>query len=841
LIDLGVAPKQLDFVARIRQNLPLPAVMGEIKRASPSKGNIDLDANAAEQSLAYARAGASVISVLTEPKWFKGSLNDMRVVRAMIDSLPNRPAVLRKDFIVDPYQILEARVYGADTILLIVAMLSVEQLHSLYKFAKGLGIEPLVEVNNAQEMEVAIELGAKVIGVNNRNLHNFEVDMQTTTNLANMVPADTILVALSGIKGREDVEHYMEQGVKGVLVGEALMLSKDKRTFIRDLLGLPTEVQESKVLVKICGVQTVDAALQAADAGADFLGMIFVEGSKRHVKMDVAAEIVEAVREYANATAAAFDGDDENFSQKKDSDEVANSDWFSMHARRAERNPRKPMIVGVFRDASLEEITRVVDTLKIDLVQFHGGENPEQAKFLPVPVIKAFHCRGDENPKEVIQRVAGTRGLNAYCLLDAAGKAGGYGGGEGNSFEWSLAKAVVESQEGGFPILLAGGLTPENVSEAVRAVRPWAVDVSSGVETEGEKDGQKIRDFVEPKREDIIASAVKFLQDPKVQTSTLGKKVAFLESKGLTSEEIEDAMQRANGTAPAAAAPLAMVPAGQPQYAQQGMMVPGGQMMMAPPALPPKRNYDWKDIFIAAVVAGGFGYGVFQVAKKVIGPKLQYPSQEDLDLDKKKLDEQFEEIEKSLTEVKDSTTTVAKNVEEQTAHVKDSLESMSGVLDGMKTNDDKREQELAGLKSDIENIKTMIPQLMDKNKESQTNVLNELQSEIKSLKSLLLNRRGPGAASPVPAPTGMASPTAPWSALNYGATQPAAAASTSAPAAASKPAEENGASSFLSGKASIPAWQLTAQKNVIPGTTPGGASSSGDSSATAEGSNATAP
>ncbi|KAG0326357.1 bifunctional tryptophan synthase trp1, partial [Podila horticola] len=128
---------------------------------------------------------------------------------------------------------------------------------------------------------------------------------------------------------------------------------------------------------------------------------------------------------------------------------------------------------------------------------FHGGENPELAKFLPVPVIKAFHIRGDESPQSVIQAVTGTRGLNAYCLLDAAGKTGGYGGGEGNSFDWSIAKQVIQSQEGGFPVLLAGGLDPENVAEAVRQVRPWAVDVSSGVETNGEKDENKIREFIE--------------------------------------------------------------------------------------------------------------------------------------------------------------------------------------------------------------------------------------------------------------------------------------------------------------------------------------------------------
>ncbi|KAG0322034.1 peroxisomal membrane protein pex14 [Dissophora globulifera] len=339
------------------------------------------------------------------------------------------------------------------------------------------------------------------------------------------------------------------------------------------------------------------------------------------------------------------------------------------------------------------------------------------------------------------------------------------------------------------------------------------------------------------KREDILASAVKFLQDPKVQASSLGKKVAFLESKGLTSEEIEEAMQRANGTASASfpagvvQAPVgtAMVPAG----AQYG---PGGVMMAPAPALPPK--YDWKDMFIAAVVAGGFSYGLWQVAKKVVGPKLQWPSQEELEVDKKKLDEQFEEIEKSLAEVKDSTTVVAKNVEDQTAHVKESLEGMSGVLDSMKTNDDKREQEMAGLKSDIENIKTMIPKLMDKNKESQANVLNELQTEIKSLKSLLLNRRGPvGATAGATTPGSPAgSVAAPWSAA-YASTSP----QPGSPAVSAPKAEEGGALNFLNNKASIPAWQLAAQKSApapvaVPALT---TESSNGAAPSAEGSEAT--
>ncbi|KAF9111857.1 peroxisomal membrane protein pex14 [Mortierella sp. AM989] len=316
-------------------------------------------------------------------------------------------------------------------------------------------------------------------------------------------------------------------------------------------------------------------------------------------------------------------------------------------------------------------------------------------------------------------------------------------------------------------------------------------------------------------REDILASAVKFLQDPKVQSSPLGKKVSFLESKGLTSQEIEEAMKRVNGTAtavPVAPVSTALVSAGGPvQYG------PGGQVMAVqqPPPLPYK--YDWKDMFIAAVVAGGFSYSLWQVAKKVVGPKLQWPSQEELEMDKKKLDEQFDEIEKSLAEVKDSTTVVAKNVEDQTAHVKESLEGMSGVLDTMKTNDQKREQELTGLKSDIENIKDMIPKLMEKNKESQANVLNELQGEIKSLKSLLLNRRpaGPGPTTPGSA---SGSGAAPWNAAYHNtasSTLPTTSTPTSTSAVSTpKAAEEGGAMSFLNSKASIPAWQLAAQKST---------------------------
>ncbi|CAG8775103.1 1231_t:CDS:1 [Gigaspora margarita] len=518
LLSLHATHPLIDFVSRIKQTLPkYPAIFAEVKRASPSKGNIDPSANAAEQALKYAKAGASVISVLTESKWFKGSLNDMRQVRDVLATIPNRPAILRKDFILDTYQIMEARLFGADTILLIVAILTDDQLTKLYKFSKHLGMEPLVEVNNREEMERAVKLGAKVIGVNNRNLHTFDVDMNTTSMLADMVPEGVILAALSGITGRDDVVTYRKQGVKALLIGEALMKAKNKRTFIHELLELeesPKPTVKVKAppspLVKICGVSTVDAAIAAADAGADFIGLIFAK-SKRQVQIDQALEIVSVIREIQSEKAQ----DKIELTEQSQEDVIklsGNDDWFKLQASRI-NNSRKPLLVGVFQNQSLEYITNILDHLKLDLVQLHGDEPLDMAKFLPVPVIKAFHVDNDfTNPTLVTQP-----GYNALCLLDTKvplvsndkeeeveeNKKYIPAGGSGKTFDWNIALKIKESVskkriggKNGFPLILAGGLTPSNVIKAIEKVKPWAVDVSSGVETDGEKDLEKIKDFI---------------------------------------------------------------------------------------------------------------------------------------------------------------------------------------------------------------------------------------------------------------------------------------------------------------------------------------------------------
>lgn len=247
--DLGLAPPLINFYDRIvyaNKNVGT-AILGEFKRASPSKGNINMSAHPAKQALSYANGGCAAISVLTEPNWFKGSLDDLALIRRVIDigekpAAYSRPAVLRKEFVFNKYQILEARLAGADSVLLIVKMLAdTDLLQSLYEYSLSLGMVPLVEVNDAAEMKNALALTNNgstkdplVIGVNNRNLVTFEVDLNTTSSLVESTrnsgrEGDVIVLALSGISGAQDVKKYKyEDNVGGFLIGESLMRAEER-------------------------------------------------------------------------------------------------------------------------------------------------------------------------------------------------------------------------------------------------------------------------------------------------------------------------------------------------------------------------------------------------------------------------------------------------------------------------------------------------------------------------------------------------------------------------------------------------------------------------------------
>lgn len=232
------APGVIDFEARLREAAPM-AVIAEVKRASPSKGDIAPGMDAAAQAMKYARGGAAAISVLTEPTWFKGTLTDMLAVREAVEALgQRRPAILRKDFIVDAYQVAEARAFGADSVLLIVAALADDVLRSLMQCSREMAMEPLVEVNSAKEMERALAAGAHVVGINNRDLRSFRVDLGTTDRLASTVSEGVLLAALSGISVRADVERFERAGARAVLVGEALMVADDPAELIEELRGV---------------------------------------------------------------------------------------------------------------------------------------------------------------------------------------------------------------------------------------------------------------------------------------------------------------------------------------------------------------------------------------------------------------------------------------------------------------------------------------------------------------------------------------------------------------------------------------------------------------------------
>jgi indole-3-glycerol phosphate synthase len=207
-------------------------VIAEVKRSSPSKGALAIIADPAGLAVDYAAGGASVISVLTERRRFGGSLQDLAAVRAAVE-IP----VLRKDFMVSSYQLWEARAYGADVILLIVAALDQPTLVGLRERAESLGMTALVEVHNEAETDRAIEAGARVIGINARNLKTLEVDRSTFARLAPRVPPGIVKVAESGVRGPHDVLEYAQAGASAVLVGESLVIGGRPREAVADLIA----------------------------------------------------------------------------------------------------------------------------------------------------------------------------------------------------------------------------------------------------------------------------------------------------------------------------------------------------------------------------------------------------------------------------------------------------------------------------------------------------------------------------------------------------------------------------------------------------------------------------
>ena len=228
--EMSQAPAPLDAQPFLKGDVM--KVIAEVKRSSPSKGSLSAIADPAVLAEQYQIAGASVISVLTEERRFKGSLADLTAVRSRV-SIP----ILRKDFMVDEYQFFEARAHGADMVLLIVAALAKSQLRDFYDLATELGMAALIEVHTADELERAMEITPRIIGVNSRNLKTLEVNPAAFAELIPQIPNEIIRVAESGISSRRDVEFAQSHGASAILVGEALVTSADPNLAMRALLG----------------------------------------------------------------------------------------------------------------------------------------------------------------------------------------------------------------------------------------------------------------------------------------------------------------------------------------------------------------------------------------------------------------------------------------------------------------------------------------------------------------------------------------------------------------------------------------------------------------------------
>ncbi|MCD5391035.1 indole-3-glycerol phosphate synthase TrpC [candidate division NPL-UPA2 bacterium] len=229
---LSDAPQSRSFKEAISKSDKVNLI-AEIKRASPSAGLIRKDFDPVKIAKVYQEAGATAISILTDEKFFRGHIDFLSQVREVV-SVP----LLRKDFIIDEYQIYESRTYGADALLLIASILSKEEMTKFLSLSHDLGMDCIVEVHNEEELERVLETPAEIIGINNRDLSTFQIDLFTTQHLRKLIPADKIIVAQSGIQSREDVQLLAKEKIDAILVGESLLRSKDIREKMEELVGI---------------------------------------------------------------------------------------------------------------------------------------------------------------------------------------------------------------------------------------------------------------------------------------------------------------------------------------------------------------------------------------------------------------------------------------------------------------------------------------------------------------------------------------------------------------------------------------------------------------------------
>ena len=420
----------------------------EVKKASPSKGIIAEHFPYLDIAKEYEVAGAAAISVLTEPDFFKGDKKYLQEIASTV-KIP----VLRKDFIIDEYQIYQAKVWGASAILLICACLDVPTLTKFRELADSLGLSSLVEAHDEKEVQMAIDCGARIIGVNNRNLKDFTVDVQNSVRLRNLVQDDVIFVSESGLETTEDIQVLRDNNIGVALMGETFMRSPNKVEKLAYLYG-PTYYTPK---VKMCGISKVETIPAVVEAKPDYMGLVFAP-SKRQVTVEQAKILIEELhRGYAKK----YGSDTEH--DKNDTIKT----------------------VGVFVNETVDNLVTIANEANLDAVQLHGDEDETFIQSLKertnVEIWKAVQIRSAADVEKWIDSSADMLLFDAYHKDER--------GGTGEVFDWSSLDTFER------PFMLAGGIDSTNVARAIRTVRPYGIDISSGIETNGVKDDEKITAF----------------------------------------------------------------------------------------------------------------------------------------------------------------------------------------------------------------------------------------------------------------------------------------------------------------------------------------------------------
>jgi tryptophan synthase beta chain len=467
---LAVAPPARDLLAPLLR--PGLHLIGELKRRSPSAGRLTAEGvDLVDRARAYERGGAAIISVLVEPHWFAGSFEDLRAVRRGV-AVP----LLAKEFVVDGRQLPLLRAAGADGVLLLAALHDAAGLRTLVRAARRIGLEPLVEVHRERELPRALASGARLIGLNNRDLRTLAVDPGLAARLRSRIPDDRLVVGESGVDDPAALAEWRALGLDAALVGEALMTAGDGAAAVEARVAAfvaagrepaPSEdpaAADRLPFVKICGITDEAGIFAAIRADADAIGLNLVPGTPRALSEREAARLAGLARSAS-----------------------------TLSPRRAAPRPGlartvpglRSLLVGVVADRQPAEAAALAQRLGLDALQLSGDEPPGSLEAVGIPCFKVLHLPSEAGRldrsglAELLVERARTYLAEPNCLgilLDTA--EAGRRGGTGQRVDPALAAAVARE----VPVILAGGLDAASVGPALRGIPAVGVDVASGVE-----------------------------------------------------------------------------------------------------------------------------------------------------------------------------------------------------------------------------------------------------------------------------------------------------------------------------------------------------------------------